>query len=300
MRNTFVNQLLLRAKEDPSILLLTGDLGYGVVDSFALELPDQFINFGINEQTMMSAAAGLASKGFKPFVYSIGNFPTFRCLEQIRNDVCHMNLDVCIVALGAGFSYGTAGYSHHLVEDIPALSVLPNMSIFSPADTLETDAILPKILAKKGPKYLRLGKGGEGELTQDFQQVAPGISSRAGSSKYAIVVSGNILSQVIKAVNEFKTEFRPTIISVSEFDSIPKYIPQVKFKAILTVEEHLLRGGFGTMVLELASHLSCSVTRLGIEKLSGEIAGSQQYLREHYQLSTDSIIKSIERLIADW
>jgi transketolase len=298
MRNTFINQLQFRAKEDPSILLLTGDLGYGVVDNFALELPEQFINFGINEQTMMSAAAGLASKGFKPFVYSIGNFPTFRCLEQIRNDVCHMNLDVCIVALGAGFSYGTAGYSHHLIEDISALSVLPNMSIFSPADTLETEALLPKILAKRGPKYLRLGKGGEGELTQDFQQVAPGISARTGSINFAIVVSGNILSQVIPAVDSFKSESRPTIVSVSELDSIREFIPKVNFEGILTVEEHLLRGGFGTMILELAPQASCRVTRLGIAQLSGEVAGSQQYLRTCYRLNTDSIIEAIETLIA--
>ncbi len=141
MRNSFIDVLLQKAKQDERIILLTGDLGYGVVDQFARELPRQFINFGINEQTMMSAAGGLASKGFKPFVYSIGNFPTFRCLEQIRNDVCYMNLDVTIVALGAGFAYGTAGYSHHLIEDISAISPLPHIQIFSPADTFEAKIV---------------------------------------------------------------------------------------------------------------------------------------------------------------
>jgi transketolase len=114
VRNTFVDELLRQAKTDESILLLSGDLGYGVVDKFQRELPEQFINFGVNEQSMMGAAAGLAASGYKPFVYSIGNFPTFRCLEQVRNDVAYMNLNVTIVALGAGFAYGTAGYSHHL------------------------------------------------------------------------------------------------------------------------------------------------------------------------------------------
>ena len=144
MRKVFLEELLKYARQDPRVILITGDLGYGVVDQFAEELPKQFINFGINEQSMMSAAAGMAKVGFKPFVYSIGNFPTFRCLEQVRNDVCYMNLDVTIVAVGAGLAYGTAGYSHHLVEDISALSALPNLRIYSPADGLETKVVLEK------------------------------------------------------------------------------------------------------------------------------------------------------------
>jgi len=289
MRNTFINQLLASAREDKSILLITGDLGYGVVDQFADELPEQFLNFGINEQSMMGAAAGLASKGFKPFVYSIGNFPTFRCLEQIRNDVCHMNLDVCIVALGAGFSYGTAGYSHHLVEDISALSPLPNVAIYSPADTLEVELLFPRILAEPGPRYLRLGKGGEGRMTEKFQQVALGISILSGTSKLAVITTGNIISEVILALKDISPEFHPTVISVSDFNSLKGYIPEIKFDRIITVEEHVLRGGFGSIILELLSNSKCNVTRIGISTLSSEINGSQQFLRRKYGLDSASI-----------
>jgi len=298
MRNTFINQLFTAAKADKSILLITGDLGYGVIDQFADELPGQFLNFGINEQSMMGAAAGLASKGFKPFIYSIGNFPTFRCLEQIRNDVCHMNLDVCIVALGAGFSYGTAGYSHHLVEDISALSALPNLSIFSPADILEVELLFPKILAERGPRYLRLGKGGEGRITEKFQQVASGISILSGSSKFAVVTTGNILSEVILALDDIAPELHPTVISVSNFISLKDYIPEIKYDRIMTVEEHVLRGGFGSLILEHLSNLNCNVTRIGIDSLSSEISGSQQFLRRSYNLNSVAIAQAIKKELA--
>jgi len=297
MRNAFINQLLVSAREDKSILLITGDLGYGVVDKFANELPDQFLNFGINEQSMMGAAAGLASKGFRPFVYSIGNFPTFRCLEQIRNDVCHMNLDVCIVSLGAGFCYGTAGYSHHLIEDISALSSLPNVSIYSPADTLEIEQLFPKILKKSGPSYLRLGKGGEGQLTQKFQNVDSGISILAGSGDLAILTTGNVLAEVISAAGRFPSEVQPTIVSVSDFDSLGRFLSNSRFIRLITVEEHVLRGGFGSMVLECLSARECSVTRMGVKKLSGEAIGSQQSLRKHYEIDADSIFRILKREI---
>lgn len=298
MRSTFVGELLEQAKKDERILLLTGDLGYGVVDTFQHELPDQFINFGINEQSMMGAAAGLAASGFKPFVYSIGNFPTYRCLEQIRNDVCHMNLDVCIVALGAGFSYGTAGYSHHLIEDISAMSSLPNISIYSPADILEVELLFPKILAESGPRYLRLGKGGEGRITNNFQQVASGISTLDGSKKLAVIATGNILSELILAVNEISADLHPTIISVSDFNSLKDYIPKFKFERIITVEEHVLRGGFGSIVLEYLSNSKCHVTRIGINGVSSKVSGSQQFLRSTYRLNAEAIAEVIKQEIA--
>jgi transketolase len=134
-----------------------------------------------------------------------------------------MNLDVCIVSLGAGFCYGTAGYSHHLIEDISALSSLPNVSIFSPADTLEIEQLFPKILKKSGPSYLRLGKGGEDLLTQKFQNVDSGISILAGSGELAILTTGNVLSEVISAVGKFPSEVQPTIVSVSDFDSLSRF-----------------------------------------------------------------------------
>ena len=115
MRDAFVDELCFMAQNDPSIVLVVGDLGYSVLDKFVKNFPRRFFNAGVAEQSMMSLSAGLASEGHRVFVYSIANFPTFRCAEQIRNDVDYHNLPVTIVAVGGGVSYGNLGYSHHAV-----------------------------------------------------------------------------------------------------------------------------------------------------------------------------------------
>jgi transketolase len=288
MRNTFIGGLLRQAKTDESILLLTGDLGYGVVDTFQRELPDQFINFGINEQSMMGAAAGLAASGYKPFVYSIGNFPTFRCLEQVRNDVAYMNLNVTIVALGAGFSYGTAGYSHHLIEDLGALTGLPNIKTYSPADSLETKSVLKLILENESPKYVRLGKGGEPNLISAFDNTFPGLSILKGNSDFAIITTGSILNEAIK-LRELCGDENPTILSFHDLSVISLYLSQHKFSKIITIEEHILRGGFGSLVAENLNWNSCDFERFGISKVNSELSGSQIYLRDQYGLSAEKI-----------
>jgi transketolase len=288
LRNTFIDGLLQIATKDNRIMLLTGDLGYGVVDNFARNLPDQFLNFGINEQTMMGAAAGLASQGYKPYVYSIGNFPTFRCLEQIRNDVCYMNLDVTIVALGAGFAYGTAGYSHHLIEDISAISPLPNIHIFSPADVRETEIVVNASVKNSGPKYVRLGKGGEGDLTAAFDMTKPGFAIDEGAKEILVLSTGNILGEVLKLRSE-NLKVDPTIASCYDFSQLPKYLAENQFRKIITVEEHISRGGFGSLVREMVSTSGVEVCPLAISKIDSYVSGSQTHLRKNYGLTVDGI-----------
>ena len=166
MRDAFVKILLQAAKKDKDIILITGDLGFGVLDEFQSELPDQFINSGVNEQTMMGMAAGIASTGKRVFVYSIGNFPTLRCLEQIRNDVCLMNNSVVVVSVGAGYAYGPQGYTHHALEDIAVMRAMPNIEIFIPSDPAETELITNFLAKSKLPSYLRLGKSNEVVINQ--------------------------------------------------------------------------------------------------------------------------------------
>ncbi len=288
MRSTFVKSLLDKAKLNDKILLLTGDLGYGVVDDFAKQLPKQFMNFGINEQTMMSAAAGLASQGFKPFVYSIGNFPTFRCMEQIRNDVCYMDLDVTIVALGAGFAYGTAGYSHHLIEDISAMSSLPNIKIFSPADTDETLIVVDEVVKSIGPKYVRLGKGGEGSLTAEFDSSTFGISIWKRDPNVAVVSTGNILDEVIKAT-EINESLKPSIVSCYAFSELEAFLSNQSFEKLVVVEEHLERGGFGSLIRELLSFRGTNIESIAVKKINSRISGDQKHLRNYYGLNSNSI-----------
>jgi transketolase len=299
MRNSFVSALTEYSKTNPKIVLATGDLGYGVLDEFSREFPDRFINFGINEQSMMSACAGMAKIGLIPFVYSIANFNTFRCLEQIRNDVCYMDLNVNIISIGSGFSYGTSGYSHHLLEDFSIMSALPNLQIYTPCDGSETRKSLELILKNRKPSYMRIGKGGERDLSmelvsnQNLYQENPDL---------IFLFSGPIGENVLSASKVLiDIGYRVLVLSVFsdhelEINNILTKYPDTK---IVTVEEHLIRGGMGSMVLEVKNSLNLHnrILRLGVSRHHGTFAGSQSFLRETHGLNIQSIVmKSLELL----
>ena len=161
MRNNFLDTLFELAKADPRITFITGDLGYGVVEKFMEQLPDQFLNAGVAEANMTSVAAGMALSGRIVFTYSIANFPTLRCLEQVRNDVCYHDANVKVVSIGGGFAYGAMGATHHAVEDLAVMRALPNMTVVAPGDPIEARAATRALVAMPGPGYLRLGKAGE-------------------------------------------------------------------------------------------------------------------------------------------
>src|SRR3954465_15203192 len=167
MRNAFISALGDVADQNPDVWLLCGDLGYSVLESFTARNPGRYINVGVAEQNMAGIAAGIALSGKTVFIYSIGNFPTFRCLEQLRNDVCYHGADVKVVAVGAGFAYGSQGYTHHALEDVAVTSVLPNMEVFVPCDPAEVQAATRAISVSRKPGYLRLSRAGEPVLRED-------------------------------------------------------------------------------------------------------------------------------------
>ena len=162
MRKAFIEELMGEALKNPNVWFLTADLGYSFIEPFQAKFPDRFINMGVAEQNMVGVAAGLALTGKKVFIYSIVNFVTFRCLEQIRQDICYHELDVTLVSVGAGYAYADAGYSHHGVEDIAIMRILPHMRIFSPADPGEVRLCMQELCRRPGPAYLRLNKTREG------------------------------------------------------------------------------------------------------------------------------------------
>ena len=162
MRDAFVAELTQLAAVDPSVMLITGDLGFGVLDNYAAQFPEQFLNAGVAEQNMTGLACGLALEGHKVYTYSIANFTTLRPLEQIRNDICYHDADVTLVSVGGGFSYGQLGMSHFATEDLAILRALPNIKVIAPADPWETKILTRKLAIQKGPKYLRLDKGNAG------------------------------------------------------------------------------------------------------------------------------------------
>jgi transketolase len=298
MRNEFINQLLEYARNDSRLMFVTGDLGFGVIEDFQNALPGQFLNTGITEQSSVSYVAGLAKNGFRPFFYSIANFSTFRALEQIRNDVCYMELPVTIVAIGAGFGYGTAGYSHHLIEDFSAMSCL-DIDIYTPTMPRDVEPCLQSILQKSRPAYLRLGKGGEknfGKSDQVFD--FPGDYSLIPDTDLTILVNGPIISEVVYAVSRLTT-FGNTAAILSCWQSNNFGLKEIDFlksrKAIFTVEEHVLRGGFGSYISETLGHTSKRVKRIGISKIERRINGSGDFLRESYGLNAEQLLEEFSK-----
>jgi transketolase len=267
------------------LLLLTGDLGFSVLESFAQTLPAQYANVGVCEQAMAGIAAGLALSGRRVVIYSIANFPTLRCLEQLRNDICYHNLPVTVVAVGGGLAYGPQGYTHHAVEDLSIMAMLPNMAVVCPADSHEATALLPQILDRRRPAYLRLGRAGEPLLHSADTTITLGraLWLRRGRD-IALLATGPILGRVLKASEALAA--RGISASVVSFATIhPLDIAAVaeaarSHRAILTIEEHAVEGGFGTRVAEalLAAGIVPRFGKFGVtDALRGQI-GSQAWL----------------------
>lgn len=291
MRTAFVKQLIEEAKHNDKIFLIVGDLGFNVVEEYVNLFPDRFLNVGIAEQNMIGVAAGLAKEGYNVYVYSIGNFPTLRCLEQIRYDVAYHNLNVKIVSVGAGYAYGSLGASHHATEDIGVMRVIPNMVVCSPGDPVETKKITTISANYDGPMYLRLGKAGEAVVhAQDILNLNIGeilpIRKKDGSKK-VLLVSGSILSKAIDCENfsEMDIYSIPFVkpLNVEHIKSIA-----VKYSDITVLEEHQKSCGVGSAIIEQINDLYAfdilsefpRIKRLAIDDKFYSISGTQDYLRE--------------------
>lgn len=293
MRTAFIKQLTEEAKINDKIFLIVGDLGFSVVEEFANLFPDRFLNAGIAEQNMIGVAAGLAKEGFNVYVYSIGNFPTLRCMEQIRYDVAYHNLNVKVVSVGAGYAYGSLGASHHATEELGMMRTIPNMVVCSPGDPIEAKAITTISANYDGPMYLRLGKAGEAVVhTKEIDRLNIGDIlpiRNSYTSKKVILVSGSILDYAIKfvesnniAVDVFSVPFvkplnRSQIICIAE-----------QYSNIYILEEHQKSCGVGSAIIEVLNDLYFEgeistypkTKRIGIDDEFYSTSGSQQYLRE--------------------
>jgi transketolase len=284
VRSLFMQKLIAAARKQNNIVLIIGDLGYSVVEEFIDEFPDRFFNAGIAEQNMMGMAAGLASEGCQVFTYSIGNFPTWRCAEQIRNDVDYHNCSVVNVVVGAGVTYGALGYSHHAVQDYALMRCLPNMRIASPGDLNETAALMDFMVSSKGPFYFRLGKE-ELELTfQNGNAIEDGGLNlvREGASERVVLTTGNVLSDVLNR-DEFssKSVFSVPLWSSKGRAKLCKRL--VGCEQIVTVEDHLLDGGFGSWVREAFNrkgHQELEIINLAFDASICGRVGSAKSLRE--------------------
>ena len=268
MRRTFINHLTELAKENKNIFLLVGDVGYNVVEKFKNYFPDRFLNVGVAEQNMTSIAAGLASEGYHVFTYSIANFPTFRCAEQIRNDVDYHNLPVTVVSVGGGVGYGNLGYSHHSIQDYGLMRMMPNFKIASPGDLNEVKSVLNYLTKNPQPSYLRLGINNEHKYTVDKKNIVPGkwypLSLNKGHEN-VVLSTGTSLKWVMNNIERFKNKdiFTLPIWGMSEKKKQRSIAS--KFSSIITVEDHLYDCGFGSWLIE---SLQISGTNRKIQSLA--------------------------------
>lgn len=267
MRSTFMRSLLAKAEIDDRLWLLAGDLGFSVLEPFAERFPERFVNAGVAEQNMTGVAAGIAMTGQIVFTYSIANFPTLRCLEQIRNDACYHNLPVKVVAVGGGLAYGPQGYTHHGIEDLAILRTLPNIAVVAPGDPVEARLATLAVIDWPGPAYLRLGKGKEPVVHQSDPpfEVGKMIEVRGGDD--ALIISiGGILSEAVEAAAQAEQAGRSVAVWSSPwlkpFDQAALATAARRYPLILTVEEGTVSGGLGSAVAELLAGLPHPCARL--------------------------------------
>ncbi len=286
MRTTFITCLIEQARIDNRIFVITPDLGFSVLEPFAEEFPDRFLNVGIAEQNAIGVAAGLALSGKLVYVYSIIPFVTMRCFEQVRLDVAYMNTNVRLVGVGAGLSYGPAGATHHAIEDIAIMRALPNMTVCCPGDPIEVREIIKKSFSYRGPMYIRLGKNGEPAIHPESTQIAIGQAIQVTKGNdLALITTSNMLELGKNWVDEWHNQGKSaTLISmptIKPLDTqiilnlVEKEIP------IITLEEHNIIGGLGSAVAEVIAESGKSIPfrRIGIPDVYSHSVGSQQFLR---------------------
>lgn len=295
MRTAFINEIIEQARLHPDIFLVVGDLGFSVIEPFAKEFPDRFLNAGVAEQNMTGVAAGLASEGYHVFTYSIANFPTLRCLEQVRNDICYHRLPVTVVSVGAGVAYGNLGYSHHAVQDIGIMRTLSELTILSPADPGETRESVQWLAKNPGPSYLRIGKAGEPDLHKVRGITGGPLKILSGHSDIALVSTGAVLKVAIETAEELQKSG----LSVSVF-SCPWLQPfsneffdvLTKFSRLYVLEEHLTAGGLSSILREQIGTRIEIISKSIPASTLGDV-GSQNYLRDQAGLDVQTLTAAI-------
>lgn len=305
MRRSFVHTLIELAERDPRVVLLTGDLGFMVFEPFIERFPDRFFNAGVAEQNMVGVATGLAEAGFVPFVYSIVTFASLRAYEFIRNGPLFHRLPVRIVGMGGGFEYGTAGPSHHGLEDVAVMRVLAGMTVIAPADHAQTATALRACYDLPGPVYLRLGK--------DDHSLVPGLDGRfrlgrvevvRGGGDLCMITMGAISASAVAAAGALSDlGISSTVVVVASVSPAP--VDDLAcllsaFGTVMTVEAHSIVGGLGSLVSEVVASrgLGCRVVRCGVRTASDGIGGSEAYLNDRHGLSCHALVQTARSSLA--
>jgi len=305
LRTAFIQALNEMADRDERVCLIVGDLGYSVIEDFANRHPDQFVNAGVSEQNMIGLAAGMAMTGKIVFTYSIGNFGTLRCLEQIRNDVCYHRANVKVVAVGGGLAYGNLGVTHHASEDVAIMRSLPNMTVVAPGDPAEARLATRAVVALDGPAYLRLGKAGEPVVHEKDPELVLGraITVRDGSD-VTLIASGGMLATANKVTSTLAGQglgvrlLSMHTVKPLDKDAVTRAATETRY--VFTLEEHSVEGGLGGAVAEVMAELepgSAPLRRIGLRPEFNKTVGDQNYLKAMHGLDEESVLKTIQQII---
>jgi transketolase len=301
MRTAFIRCLEELAEQDERVCLVVGDLGYSVVEPFAQRFPDRYVNAGISEQNMTGLAAGMALSGMVVFTYSIANFPTLRCLEQVRNDVCYHRANVKIVAVGGGLAYGSLGVSHHASEDLAIMRAMPEMTVLAPGDPVETRLATAAAAAHEGPCYLRLGKAGEPVVhaTEPDFEIGRAIQLRDGDD-LTLISTGAMLATAATVADEANSRGLATRLlsmpTIKPLDAAAVLSAARETGQVFTLEEHSVSGGLGSAVAEVMAEIGephAPLRRIGLRPTFTERSGTHEYLKRLHGLDLESVLDTV-------
>lgn len=290
MRKTFINALIDIARKDKDIVLITPDMGFSVLEPFFEEFPERSVNCGIAEQNAVSIAAGLALMGKKPYVYTIIPFLTMRAFEQIRIDVAYMNLNVKLIGIGAGFTYGAAGATHHAIEDISLMRSLPNMTVCCPGDNNEAIQLVIASAETKTPMYIRIGRHNRGIFNNNEITIGKASVLKEGKD-IAVITTSNMLPDGNDYCEKLKADGRnPYLISMHTIKPLDRKIIESlveKNVEIHTLEEHSVIGGLGSAVAEVIAESGKAVQfkRFGVPDEFSHYVGSQKFIKSKMGLN---------------
>jgi transketolase len=298
LRKVFAAELVALAERDERMVLLTGDLGYTVLEPFAERFPGRFFNVGVAEQNMVGLATGLAEAGFVPFCYSIATFGTLRPYEFVRNGPLAHDLPVRIVGVGGGFDYGENGLTHYALEDIALMRAQPRMTVLAPADDDQAAAAVGATTELPGPAYLRVARAGPPVPGLDGRFRLGRAETIGSGADVALVALGAAAVEAVEAAAALEAEGLATmVVVVSGFNPSPTEDLAGLLAGIplaVSVEAHYVVGGLGSFVAETIAEagLDCRLVRCGVRTMPTGESGSREYLQEQHGLSPAAIART--------
>lgn len=305
MRKEFMKRVVLLAEKDPKLFFITGDLGFGVIEDYVKRFPRQFLNVGVAEQNMIGIATGLALEGRTVIAYSIGNFPTLRCLEQIRNDASYHEANVKIVTVGGGFSYGSLGFSHHATEDLSLLRAIPGVTVVAPGDQFEAAEATEALIKTSGTCYLRLDKSSAGWTNHPGEKFELGKARQLREGNDAtLIATGGILDVALKSAEELsEIGIQCRVLSMHTLKPLDKEAVRKATQetgGILSIEEHVVEGGLGGAIAEFCleeNQIPDFFYRIGLRNTFSTTVGNQNYLRTKYGMDRKTIVDKVSKFV---